>query len=297
MNSISPDDVSCVIPYAGAQCYIGEVLRSAVEQRFHEIIIVNDGCDPGQLAEAARQPQVRIIHLPQSVGCPNARNVGIKACLTPYVVMLDHDDLLREGYLPAMISWVTQHGLRCAAATLRYIGENPARVGALVSRHPDFFMPSGFFSEISLLSEVGYFPDSCGDDFLLFRSIRQVTKLMTCPDAGVLYRIHPQAESSRNTRLWWAFSRLFPLYEQGDLTLAEVNRVAREFAANGAIPGGMESRLSGLGEANARFLARSLYACWLNRDLPGFLRYGVKLLRYLPDSLRLALLKWRKAEN
>ncbi|MEI9897549.1 MAG: glycosyltransferase family A protein [Chthoniobacter sp.] len=150
-----------------------------------------------------------IIHLPQPIGCPNARNVGIKACLTSYVVMLDHDDLLRAGYLAAMISWVAERDLRCAAATLHYIGESPARVGMLVSRHSDFVMPSGFFSEIKLLAEIGYFPDSCGDDLLLFRAIKKITSLTTCPQAGVLYRIHPQAESSRNTYLWWAFLATF----------------------------------------------------------------------------------------
>jgi glycosyltransferase involved in cell wall biosynthesis len=267
MNSVSPDQISCVIPYAGAEKYLTGVLASATQQRFQEVIIVNDGCNPQPLKVAASQPGVRLIHL---------------------------DDLLCEGYVEAMISWVTERRLRCAAATLRYIGENPARVGAVVSRNPDFFLPSGFFSEVRLLQEVGYFPDSCGDDLLLFQAIRRVTELTTCPGAGVLYRIHPRAESSRNTLLWWAFTRLLPLYENGERSLPEINRIAREYATDGTVPDELEWRLSGSDAAHGRLLIRSTYASWLNRDLAGVLRYGLKSLRYLPDLIRLARFKWAR---
>jgi len=94
---IEPRQVSCVIPYAGAERYLPEVAGSALAQQFAEVIIVNDGCAPGQLSAVASLPGVRIIHLPKSVGCPNARNVGLKACATSYVVLLDHDDVLCGG--------------------------------------------------------------------------------------------------------------------------------------------------------------------------------------------------------
>ena len=289
---IQPSQASCVIPYAGAEKYISEVVESARAQNFGEVIIVNDGFEPAQLADFARTPGIRILNLQKSVGCPNARNLGIRACSTPYVVLLDHDDLLGKGYWPAMASWIEANQLRCAAATLRYIGENSRRVGAVVSRDPHFFLPSGFLSEKSLLEEVKGFPDSYSDDLLFFRAIRQSTRLTTCPDAGVLYRIHPQAESSRNTTAWWAFNQLLPLYDQGNYTLAAINLMAREFAAKGTIPAGMESRLQGEQSAAVRFLSRSAYACWLNRDFFGLARYGVKLLRHSSELSRLARKKW-----
>jgi glycosyltransferase involved in cell wall biosynthesis len=289
---IEPAQVSCVIPYAGAAKYLSEVVGSAVAQRFGEILIVNDGFPPEQLIPIAGWQGVRLLNLPKSVGCPNARNTGLKACANPYVVLLDHDDLLCEGYLRSITAWVTQKQLRCAAATLRYIGENPSRVGALVSRRSDFFMPSGFFSELSLVAEVGYFPDSYGDDLLFFRAIRQTTNLTTCPDAKVLYRIHPQAESSRNTKAWWAISQLLPLYFEGMHTLPEINAIAREYAARGSIPKGMELRLRGEQSAAVRFMARSAYACWLNRDWAGLARFASKLVRYAPMLGRLAKGKW-----
>ena len=287
MPRICSRQASCVIPYAGAK-YIFEAVSSAIAQNFAEVIIINDGFDPEPLAALAQNPAIRILNLPKSVGCANARNMGIKACATPYVVLLDHDDVLGQGYFKAIAPWMERNQLRCAAATLRYIGENSGRVGAMVLRDANSFLPSGFLSEVSLIAEIGYFQDSYGDDLLFFRAIRKATPLTTCPDAGVLYRIHQQAESSRNTKAWYAFSQLLPLHDQGSHTLAEINAMAREYAAKGTIPAGMESRLRGEESAVVRFLARSAYACWLNRDLPGVARYGFKLAGHTTELTRLA---------
>lgn len=295
MSRISSQDVSCVIPYAGAERYIKEGVGSALAQGFKEVIIVNDGFPPGQLEVFGKQPEVRMIHLPKSVGCPNARNIGINACSTRHIVFLDHDDVLRAGYFDAMSAWMSEHRLRCAAATLHYIGENSNRVGVIVSRHPDFFMPSGFLSEVSLVREAGMFPDSYSDDLLFFRTVRKLVNLTTCPGAGVLYRIHPKAESSRNTRAWWAFNQLLPLYDAGERQLPEINAIATDFATNGVVPPGLERELSGSEAAVVRLFSRSAYACWLNRDFLGILKYGFRLLRHLPGMLALARRKWAKA--
>ncbi len=291
----TPSQVSCIIPYAGADKYISEVVGSALSQGFGEIIIVNDGFDPAPLAAFSTNPTIRIITNAKSIGCPLARNVGIKAVANPYIVLLDHDDILCPGYLSAIISWVKENRLRCAAATLLYIGESSRRIGSMVSRHPDFFLPSGFFAETTLIAEVNYFPDSLSDDLLFFRAIRKAAKLTTCPSAKVLYRIHPKAESSRNTMAWWAFNQLLPLYYDGTYTLEKANAVAREYAAHGTVPPGLEGRFVSNSAAHVRLASRSAYACWLNRDLPGLIRYGAKLLRFLPQMIHLARYKWSRA--
>ena len=50
---IKSSEVSCVIPYAGAVRYIAEGVGSAVAQNFGEVLIINDGFDPAQLAAFA----------------------------------------------------------------------------------------------------------------------------------------------------------------------------------------------------------------------------------------------------
>ena len=289
---IEPAQVGCVIPYAGAVDYILEAVNSALAQGFGEVIIVNDGADPQPLAILSPERRVKIIHLQQSAGCPRARNTGIEACTRPYVVLLDHDDVLCPGYLPAMIEWVEKNRLRCGAATLYYIGENSQRVGSIVSRHPDFFLPSGFFSEVALIREAGFFPDSLSDDLLFFRAIRRLAKLPTCPAARVLYRIHPKAESSRNTTAWWVFNQLLPWYDEGTHSLADVNRMAREYAGQGRIPAVLKGRVLSNSQPLVRLIGRNAYACWLNRDVKGVLKNAGKLLFHLPEMIRLARYKW-----
>lgn len=294
---LSPKQVSCVIPYAGAEKYISEVVGSALSQGFGEIIIVNDGFDAGPLEPFCSQPTIKIMSNGKSVGCPLARNVGLKAVSNPYVVLLDHDDVLCPGYLSAIISWVEENKLRCAAATLYYIGESSRRVGSIVSRNPDFFLPSGFFSEISLIAEAGYFLDSLSDDLLFFDAIRLLTKVTTCPLAKVLYRIHPKAESSLNTVAWWAFNRMLPLYYDGTLPLARMNAIAREYAAKRVVPSGMENLFASDSSAYVRLISRNAYACWLNRDLIGFARYGSHLVFHLSTLLHIFRYKWGRARS
>jgi glycosyltransferase involved in cell wall biosynthesis len=292
MTSITSDKVSCVIPHGGTAKYLKETVVSASGQGFSEIIIVNDGGPPNELDFCATIPRVRIIQMERKGGVGNARNRGIKECKTPYVVLLDHDDVLCEGYLNAICAWMMQHQLRCAAATLRYIADDSRRVGFVVSHASDFVLPSGFLSEISLIAEVGFFADSSSEDLIFFRSIRQTTRLTTCPDAQVLYRIHAQSGSSLNAKAWWACTQMLPLYYQGQLTLKEINLIAGEFASSGAIPAGMESWLYGEASAKVKVLSRSAYACWLNRDIIGMARYGVSLIRHLPELGRFVRRKW-----
>lgn len=297
MSRITANQVSCVIPHAGTAKYLREAVASAVRQKFFEVVIVNDGCPKEQLDVIADLPDIRIIHLNGSIGSANARNLGIKACNTPYVVLLDHDDVLREDYFEAMSEWMNTHHLRCASATLKYIGNNSKHVGVTVGRGADFSLPSGFLSEISLIAEVGFFPDSISEDALFFQAVRRVTQLTTCPRAGVLYRIHPQSGGSQNAKSWWAFGKLLPLYYQGTFSLAEINTIARQFGNTGIIPAGLESLLNGVSYATVRLLSRSAYACWLNREFVDAALYGASLLRHLPELGRLARRKWMPGIN
>jgi glycosyltransferase involved in cell wall biosynthesis len=292
MARITPDQVTCIIPYAGAVKYVEEVVGSALMQQFGEVLLVNDGFPLSQLDVVAKLPGVRIITLENSGGCSNARNLGIRASKTPYIVLLDHDDVLCEGYFEAMSRWMEANQARCAAATLRYIGENSKNVGAVVSRKEDFCLPSGFLSEVRLIEEAGFFPNSYSDDVLFFRAMRQIAPVKTCPEAFALYRIHPQAESSKNAKAWWAFNQLLPLLYAGTLSLTKANTIAREFAHNGIVPPGMESRLAGDASATVRFLSRSAYASWLNRDLTQVGRYALRLVGHLPALGQLARKKW-----
>jgi glycosyltransferase involved in cell wall biosynthesis len=292
MQLTSPLQATCVIPHGGSAVYLREAVLSAVAQGFAETIVVNDGSPPSDLDVIADLPAVRTLHLRRSLGPGKARTIGVMEVNTPYVALLDHDDILCRGYFAAVSRWMTDSRLRCSAATLRYIGHDSRRVGTVVSRAADFCLPSGFIAEVSLIEEAGYFQDSISEDVLFFRELRKITTVSRCPAADVLYRIHPQSGGSLNAKAWWAFHRLLPLHDRGLLTLPETNRLAREFAGTQIIPDEFKSLLQDDGAAETRLLSRSAYACWLNGDLASMSRCGVALLPHLPRLWRLAQKKW-----
>jgi len=290
--NIGDISVSCIIPYAGAKRYIQECIGSALKQNFHEIIIVNDSYQKADLAQWNGVSKIRIINLPISIGCPNARNLGVDVCTTSHIVFLDHDDVLADNYLNLILEFIYTYRLRCASGKLKYIGEDSRRVGVSVSNDLGFALPSGFIAEKKLLIEVGGFPDSFSDDFLIFRAIREVTQLRACQDATVLYRIHPNAESSINTKAWMAFNELIPFCDAGQLSLKEANIIAKEYSLHGSVPLGFENIKNSEKSSMCRLVARSAYACWLNRDFKGLTSYSIKILICLPQLFYVVRAKW-----
>lgn len=89
--------VSIIIPVHNAGRYIGDAIRSALNQTWpeKEIIIVDDGSTDNSVAvaEIYQKEQVRIIRQ-DNRGASAARNTGIAAAKGNYIQFLDADDLL-----------------------------------------------------------------------------------------------------------------------------------------------------------------------------------------------------------
>ncbi len=89
-----PPLVSVVIPAFNAERYLGEALRSVLDQTrpADEILVVDDGSDDGTVAVAEGFAGVRV--LPGEHRGPGpTRNRGIAAARGVYVAFLDADDL------------------------------------------------------------------------------------------------------------------------------------------------------------------------------------------------------------
>jgi len=98
--------VSILIPAYNAEKWIGETLRSAINQDHprKEIILVNDGSTDNTLAMAKsfESASVKIVHQPNAGG-PAARNAALAHAQGDYIQWLDHDDLLAPNKISAQL--------------------------------------------------------------------------------------------------------------------------------------------------------------------------------------------------
>jgi hypothetical protein len=98
--------VSILIPAYNAEKWIGETLRSAINQDYprKEIILVNDGSTDKTL-EVARtfaSASVKIVHQ-SNAGGPAARNKALTCAQGDYIQWLDHDDLLAPNKISVQL--------------------------------------------------------------------------------------------------------------------------------------------------------------------------------------------------
>src|SRR5208283_4207726 len=96
--------VSVIMPAYRVSAYIKDAVDSVLAQTFQdfELIVVNDGCPDTEALERVLGPyRSRIVYLKleKNVGLASARNAGIQASHSPYIALLDADDIYEPNYL------------------------------------------------------------------------------------------------------------------------------------------------------------------------------------------------------
>ncbi|MFG2477040.1 CDP-glycerol glycerophosphotransferase family protein [Streptomyces fagopyri] len=99
---------SVIVPVFKVQGFLRECLDSVLEQSYADLeVIAVDDCSPdgcGAILDeyAARDPRVRVLHLPRNVGLGRARNAGMPYAGGEFLFFLDSDDTLTPGSLRAI---------------------------------------------------------------------------------------------------------------------------------------------------------------------------------------------------
>ncbi|MCC9703832.1 bifunctional glycosyltransferase family 2 protein/CDP-glycerol:glycerophosphate glycerophosphotransferase [Streptomyces sp. MNU76] len=107
---------SVVVPVFEVRVYVRECLDSVLEQSYGDVeVIAVDDCSPDGSGEvldayAAREPRVRVLHLPANVGPGRARNAGLPYATGDFVLFLDGDDTLVPGALRALADRLEEAG-------------------------------------------------------------------------------------------------------------------------------------------------------------------------------------------
>lgn len=106
-KSAAAPRVAVIVPAYGVAHLLGEALTSLQAQTFAdwECIVVDDGAPDdvaGAVAPFLADPRIRFLATTNH-GVSAARNRAIAESTAPLIALLDGDDLLRPGYLAAMV--------------------------------------------------------------------------------------------------------------------------------------------------------------------------------------------------
>lgn len=95
--------VSVVIPNYNGKALLYDCLKTLPQSECFEIIVVDNGSDDGSIDMLNEEfPYVVKICNADNLGFSAAVNMGIKAARAPYVVLLNNDTKVEEGFLEAL---------------------------------------------------------------------------------------------------------------------------------------------------------------------------------------------------
>lgn len=128
-----PKHVSVIVPVHNAAQWIAACMEQLLAQRRppDEIIFVDDASTDDTVQRCSfwqeRYPCVRIIQLCANSGPGIARNAGIAACRSPFLVFMDVDDRLSPHFLSRLYDCITQNALDAAVCGIDVITPTSSR--------------------------------------------------------------------------------------------------------------------------------------------------------------------------
>lgn len=134
--------VAVIVPAYGVAHLLAEALASLQAQTMPEweCVVIDDGAPDdvaGAVAPFLADPRIRFLQT-DNRGVPTARNRAIKASSAPLVTLLDGDDILRPGYLEAMVPVLeTDPSVRLGTANSRIFGAVPVERACFERPQPE----------------------------------------------------------------------------------------------------------------------------------------------------------------
>lgn len=167
--------VSVVIPNYNHARFVGDAIRSVLEQTFKdfEIIVVDDGSTDNSREVVAQYGDMVHYIYQDNAGLSAARNTGIKASKGSLIGVLDADDMYEPAYLDTLVEKLRLNpiadGVYCGYQfvdeknnLLPQIENRPIPSGELYDALLDgnFFVPESIFLKRQVYNDVGLFDEA-----------------------------------------------------------------------------------------------------------------------------------------
>lgn len=223
--------VSVVIPTHEDRGFIQQTIASVLRniEPCDEVLVVANGCSPAYSAKlrAMESTPVRLIESP--IPCvARARNRGAQDAIGEFVLLLDDDDILRDGGLTALRIALAESGDSVAVVgnvdKLGDAGEGPC------SRHPTGQGPytmlnlvdgsivspgAGLIRRDALLRCGGFNPKFVPtEDFDVWLKLATLGSIFWINVSTLEYRVHAGSLSRQSSRMAWSAIRVFGAHVQ-----------------------------------------------------------------------------------
>lgn len=206
--------VSVVIPTYNHREFVGQAIRSALEQTYVdlEIIVVDDGSQDGTREEVERfGDRIRYVWQ-ENRGLSGARNTGILASRGEFIGLLDSDDLYLPTFVETLVGFLDAQpdadAVYCSAQTVDVSGRPlPQQIGRVVpaERLRETLLNGGFFPPSCMFARARCYqrPDGLFDESMrrvedvdLWLRFTERYKVMGIDTALLQYRIVPHSLSA-----------------------------------------------------------------------------------------------------
>lgn len=125
--------VTVVIPNYNGIHYLNDCLESLYAQvpetPEFEVLIVDNASGDGSVEQAKKTfPDVRVIRLSQNTGFCHAVNVGIRESDSPYIILLNNDTKVRNGFIKALYEAIHRDRKIFSASAKMLMWDDPNRI-------------------------------------------------------------------------------------------------------------------------------------------------------------------------
>ena len=226
-------DISLVIPSYNRADLIIDTIESALHQTqaFAEIIVVDDASSDDTLKRLEVYGDRITVIASEKIGVQRARNIGVEAAHTKYVILCDSDDLLQPKHVEIISNWLDKYPQCDAVYTNHQVfsgkdirsetfSRAPAdffdgarKEGSFLFDIPDLYLKSATFQPLlvsgvtlkkSFYSKIGGFdPEFDGvpsEDWEFTLRVVNLGNVALCVEPITLIRRHPGNDSASALR-------------------------------------------------------------------------------------------------